>query len=131
MRIDAIVLTTAFAFTAPLAAMADTLFENENDYHVGYDSALSQFYVTPTLYGDGVAADYQPVEVAYPFNDDGYVANETPVAYQVGPNLGYAAGTENLYGQTIITEVIDGIVYETLVSGPSPELQSPQNYQSF
>jgi len=135
-----VVITTFVAMTLPLAAHAETVNSNGITYSTGYDSALYQPLAAPADQGYG----YQPIveEFGTAYVTDGEVFqafDETSMSYQESFNTPYeasvayeAAEAPADYGQqALMTETIDGIVYETIVGSAIPTVEDVQVIQTY
>ena len=125
MRKNAITLTAAlFAVSVPFAALAENMTIDGITYYQESTSApVYDAYTAPT------AADYSEV-LYFPGTDTDQAVEEMPlvIEYMQGEALetdsyrmieaaSTYAGDEQpeMMGQSIMTEVIDGIVYETVM----------------
>ncbi len=131
MRKIASVFSAAFfVANVPFGLSAETTYTNNGIYD---NSAQSQFYneyVPSPAYGYVDSVGIEETANVYALQETAYQAyEETPVAYEAGFGSSYETGLPtDQSGNTIISETIDGIVYETIISG---DLVAPVGVEVF
>jgi len=142
MRKNAFVLVTAIsAASVATSANAEMLSSNGVTYTYGSESLLADPY-SSTNYGaienvylDEVAVAAPSEYVAYQTIDEQYTVVEDPYAtpYEAVESSPSEAPIYNpeTSQHSVMSEVIDGIVYETIVSTETPVLESGQIIQTY
>ena len=142
MRKNAFVLVTAIvAASVATSVNAEMLSSDGVTYTYGSESLLADPYSTvdygtvETVYMDETAMASPSEYVAYQAYDEQYSVVEEPYVLpygtvEVDPSATTVFNAE--YGQNaVVSEVIDGVVYETIVSTETPLLESGQIIQTY
>lgn len=142
MRKSAFVFVTAIcAASVATSVHAEMLSSDAVTYTYGSESLLADPYSTvdygtvETVYVDETAMASPSEYVAYQAYDEQYSVVEEPYVlpyetFEVDPSAATVFNAE--YGQNaVVSEVIDGVVYETIVSTETPLLESGQIIQTY
>lgn len=137
MRISAFVLIAAtFAAGTSLGAKAESFVTDGVTYSYGADSALTNSSIAPQSYSygsDGVTTMLNQPEIVYAPQDTGYeIVEQSPIVYETAYDASYETPMDSDASLDIImTETIDGIVYETVVDGQTAVGDQPQVNQTY
>lgn len=137
MRFNASVfIVAALAVNTPFLANAETLTSDGVVYSTGFEPAVYQSDEAPAFQGYGEVALIQETESVYASDGGLYqVIHETPVAYEDTSGLSYEATeaqmASDFAAQTVMTETIDGIVYETILSGETSVIEEMPILQTY
>lgn len=137
MRKNASVFVTGLiAASIPFGAQAETISADGTAYSYAAEPVYSDAYAPTPSYGYGETAFIQENAVIYAPEGDVYqVIGGAPIAYEDASGASYEAAEAQMMsdqsGNTIMTETIDGIVYETVLSSDVSTINDVQIIQTY
>ena len=123
-------LVTA-AMLLPNAAMAESLLVEGVEYTT--ESAPVEYVVVEPVFVDEAATTYAEESVAYPIAQDVTVVIDDSYTVQYGASepTYIEPAAEEVYATMTTTEVIDGVVYETVIDADTPVIEGNSISQTY